>query len=212
MANKLPRLKPLPEYINGFRTISCFGYDKEKCRRWASVECKVCKRIYEVDPNQLKYRKHCGCMKSGRIINRYRNSHPKLHKVYKDMMNRCYNKNRLSYHNYGGRGISVCKEWKDDSNTFCEWSLINGYGDGLSIDRIDNDKGYSPENCRWATVTEQNRNRRGIRLNLDLAKEIRGSTMSYPALAKKHNISEWAVWKVKTNKIWKEDNVSGGAN
>ena len=166
-------LKPLPEYINGFRVIKCLGYDKDKGGRWAIAECKICKRIYEIDPNKLQYRKHCGCIKSGRIVNRYRSSHPKLARLYKEIMNRCYNKKRLCYNNYGGRGITVCDEWRANSNIFCEWAIRSGYMEGLSIDRIDNDKGYSSDNCRWTTILEQNRNKRDTKLTLQLARIIR---------------------------------------
>lgn len=73
---------------------------------------------------------------------------------------RCYNENSKSYHRYGGRGICVCEEWLHDSSAFARWAIENGYEKGLEIDRIDNDKGYSPENCRWVTKKENTRNTR----------------------------------------------------
>ena len=73
---------------------------------------------------------------------------------------RCYNENSKSYHRYGGRGICVCEEWLNDSSAFARWAIENGYEKGLEIDRIDNDKGYSPENCRWVTKKENTRNTR----------------------------------------------------
>lgn len=84
----------------------------------------------------------------------------KLKKVWRGMKERCERPNHSSYKNYGARGISVCDSWKDDFDCFYQWAIANGYSNGLSLDRIDNDGNYCPENCRWATVKEQCRNKR----------------------------------------------------
>jgi hypothetical protein len=74
------------------------------------------------------------------------------------MKTRCYNANSNCWSHYGGKGISVCEEWINSFVNFRQWALNNGYSNDLSIDRINNDKGYQPDNCRWATATTQHRN------------------------------------------------------
>ena len=101
----------------------------------------------------------------------------RLHRIWLAMRNRCNNPRTPRYSDYGGRGIVVCDEW-DSYSVFENWAMSHGYTDELTIDRIDNNESYSPENCRWSTVKEQNRNTRKNHLI-----SFNGET---------HCISEWA--------------------
>lgn len=85
--------------------------------------------------------------------------HP-LYVIWKTMKARCYYKSRPSYHRYGGRGIAVCDEWREDAKAFIDWATENGWEQGKQLDRIDNDSNYSPDNCRFVSARENCANRR----------------------------------------------------
>ena len=109
----------------------------------------------------------CGCLREETEAYRFlrhnatRKENPRLARIYKSMKHRCYRKEHNCYNNYGGRGIKICDEWLGDLGfeNFVKWSKENGYADNLTIDRIDYNGHYSPQNCRWVSYKDNQNNR-----------------------------------------------------
>lgn len=144
----------------------------EKQKKFSLIRyCNVCgKEISRVYPGggyvaryEYSQRRFCSeeCSKEFKAVQKKSHSYSqeRLHNVWRGMKERCNNPKNVSYKNYGARGIKVCPEWENDYENFKKWSFDNGYKEGLQIDRIDNNKGYSPENCRWVTRTDNLRNK-----------------------------------------------------
>lgn len=142
------------------------GRTDQKQKLWL-CQCE-CGNFYTTTTAKLNggIVKSCGCLRKDILINRnfkHGKTKTKLFQTWKNIKERCTNKNCKNFKHYGARGISICEEWRDFQN-FYEWAMSHGYKDNLSIDRIDNDGDYSPENCRWATNKIQQRNKRNNRI------------------------------------------------
>jgi hypothetical protein len=157
--------------VIGFvRVPDCYG------RPLIKWKCKCdCGNVKIMDGTCLRNgsTKSCGCWRN----KRHGMSYSKLYTHWQSMKNRC----SPSYHDpsvYYERGITVCNEWKNSFENFMDWALSNGYQEGLTLDRIDNDGNYEPDNCRWATMKEQSNNRR--------------TTVRYELYGKNLTLGEWS--------------------
>jgi hypothetical protein len=127
----------------------------------------------------------------------------RIYTTWKNMIRRCYNKDHTSYKYYGGKGITVCAEWQE-FEPFYEWAIGSGYSDNLTIDRIDNNDNYKPQNCRWVTPKEQANNRstnRCITFNGEaktVAEWADGLGISFQSLDARLRSGNWSVEEALT--------------
>lgn len=153
-------------------------------RKRSTVRC-ICDCGAEVIVRATRIRNgktiSCGCFQREKLRDRnltHKSSGTRLYRIWCAMKTRCDNPNAYAYRNYGQRGIKICSNWANSFDEFQKWAYANGYNEDKSIDRIDNDGNYTPENCRWATTVEQANNKRNNR------------TLDYNGVIK--TVSEWS--------------------
>ena len=118
-----------------------------------------------------------------------------IYTIWRAMRQRCSNPHCINYKPYGGKGIEVCDEWQNPK-TFAEWAFANGYSDSLTLDRIDVNKGYAPDNCRWVSQKEQQNNKT--------------TNIRYEYLGEAHTLGEWAdITGIKSATLWARIKVQG---
>lgn len=166
-----------------------FDSEKDACEYLNVKQCSVASC----------YRRNTLC-KGYKIVKLGSSTHndtkSRLFKIWSGMKERCYRTKHKHYKNYGGRGIEICTEWKDDYLTFKQWALCNGYKENLTLDRINVNGNYEPQNCRWTTVKEQMNNKRNNHLI-----KIEGEMLTISQISEKYNIPKSTVrWRNNNNR------------
>ena len=155
----------------GMRQVTELSIQK---KRFGIYECPYCGQEFEAQTPAINSgnTKSCGCLRpkensKGRPSNQddISESKIKLYNVYNFMKARCYNESVTQFKDYGGRGIKVCDRWLNNFNSFYVWAITSGYSEGLTLDRVDVNKDYEPDNCRFTSRSTQSQNTREIRIS-----------------------------------------------
>lgn len=172
--------KDLTNRTFGYLTAICVDEERTTPKRLYWFCRCICGNTRSLQTHQLTSGKvtSCGCKNtrvrsSPEVVFRRK----RMRSIYSSMIARCHNPNCIGYKYYGYKGITVCDEWKNSFISFAEWAESNGYNDTLSIDRIDNSKGYCPSNCRWIPLSEQAKNMT--------------TTVQYTHNGETHNLKDW---------------------
>ena len=156
----------LGKKFNRLTVVKYLGLKKYQ-KHWWLCECE-CGGLIELPTSGITSNtptKSCGCLRKEKLLENRKDStkhghtinNKKLYSIYSVMKYRCYNPNSKRWKYYGGKGVIICEEWLENVDNFISWSHNNGYKEGLSINRIDSNKDYSPENCEWITRSENSR-------------------------------------------------------
>lgn len=194
--NKQKRESICGKRFNYFTVLNVDHFDEDK-QSWFLCRCD-CGKEFLIRGACIKKQKSCGCM-TNKMLSDARKTHgeskTKLYDVWHLMKERCYRKGHKSYPDYGGRGIIVCDEWKNDYTAFRDWALRNGYDENAgymecTLDRVDVNGNYEPSNCRWVSMKKQCNNRRN------------NNWLSYNG--ETHTMSEWAeITGIAFDTLWR---------
>ena len=187
----------------GRLTVTGYSHTTNRKSFWRCVcECGNTTIVYG-ESLKKGHTQSCGCLQreiTRRRVLKHGQRHSRLYRIWCDMKTRCYSPNRKIFKYYGGRGIIVCDEWKNDFQTFYDWATANGYHDDLTIDRIDVNGNYCPENCRWITMKEQCNNRTSNHLLT-----YNGRTMTIAEWSEETNISSRTIEQRLNRHGWSVD-------
>lgn len=186
----------------------CENYVQPSGRIREMWKCKCeCGNIKTYRKDALKRIISCGCLRNkdnAKRLTTHSESKTRLYKIYFQMIARCENTSNSDYGRYGGRGISVCKEWKLDKTSFFDWAYKNGYDKNnleLSLERVDVNGNYCPENCKWIKIKEQYNNmRKTIRIgDISLAEFCRCAGLKYSSVRAKYYKTKDIVYALGFN-------------
>jgi len=186
--------------ILGFRYNKLIAIKRISARRYIfQCDCGNVKEItkYKVVFGEIK---SCGCLSKKHGLS----LHP-LYGKWRDIKQRCSNTKCKAYRNYGAKGILICDEWKNNFLSFYNWAITNGWENGLTIDRIYNNKGYCPDNCHFVTLSENTSKTCRRKLNEIAVKVIKyylAKGVYYRELAKIYKVDHATIWQIKNNKTW----------
>lgn len=194
--NMLTVIKQVDDYIE-----NC---GKHRAQFLCKCDCGntvICTASNLISKTKSKY--SCGCVKRFNLREKNPNAKSKqrLYHIWIGMKSRCHNPNDTAFHNYGAKNIEVCKEWRHNYEAFHNWSLENGYNDTLTIDRINNAEGYTPNNCRWVTFKEQANNTSKNHLLT-----FKGKTQTLTQWAEELNLTTSAII-ARLNRGWTIENT-----
>lgn len=183
---RLDKKRKFPRDLTGLKfgrlTVLKFHERNKSGSRWlCRCDCGNTKVIYRSNLTN-GHSTSCGCYQK-EVVTRHDLSKHRLYSIWIDIRKRCFDTKRDSYKNYGGRGITICNEWNSDFMSFYNWAISNGYDEKLTLDRIDNDGDYTPENCRWVTRLVQNNN---TRKNVYI--EFKGEKLTISQLARRYDL------------------------
>lgn len=185
-------------------TVKCEGERKSGKRSWwCECSCGIIKEVLQSNLTTGKSKKCLPCsLKTTRFKHGLSHNTSGLYSVWRNMKSRCLNKNSAAYKNYGGRGIKICERWLEFNNFLGD--MGPSFEEGLTLDRVDNSGNYSPENCRWATKTQQNSNTRRT-LNL----EYKGAFYTEAELSKATGVNRTTIQARRNRGLIGEDLVNG---
>lgn len=187
--------------------LECAESDKRSKKLWSCI-CE-CGANSIVSGSNLRngHTKSCGCLSvelSDKRLTTHGMTGTRIYEIWSRMIGRCLNTNNQDFHNYGGRGITICPEWVVSFEQF--YADMGNCPEGFSLDRKDNENGYFKDNCRWATKAEQAQNRRSSTMNEVAVKVIRylhGQGRSINDLAKAYNSNYANIWSIVSFRSWK---------